>query len=352
MARNFRKKFHGRNQFYQRGRQKLSHSVSIDYRNNDRWDKLFNIFLAFCLPFIGALAVRISTSLLARITVFALLMLISGSIYYYWFYKKSNLRIKKITFGIFAILSLGILASCFIYPIHDGCLQGQLVSDNGKPYDGVIMAIPSETGRCGQGTRTDDDGNFLLAGLEKELFDVYAFEKKKESLRYSKHSMYATDQDAKPITFKYPFKQCKVYKLGTIRFENASSRLDHKRKEKIAQIAQKLKRELPIEDYRLFILGHTSEPGSDKYNLKLGRKRAEVVRSELISYYFNPERLHSVSFGERMLVNFGDAIEDHAANRRVDFLILPYGKKAEEKMAGFGLEYTYALKLPDINPIL
>lgn len=70
---------------------------------------------------------------------------------------------------------------------------------------------------------------------------------------------------------------------------------------------------------RLRIEGHADQRGSTEYNLALGQRRAEAVRSFLANYGIDPERFTTVSFGkERPLVE-GDDEDSFARNRRAEF---------------------------------
>lgn len=88
---------------------------------------------------------------------------------------------------------------------------------------------------------------------------------------------------------------------------------------------QLLRAKLPIlSDSAAFILlleGHADERGSIEYNLALGGRRAESVRSFLMDLGISADRLTTTSFGEeRPLVSRSDA-EAWAQNRRVEFVI-------------------------------
>lgn len=70
---------------------------------------------------------------------------------------------------------------------------------------------------------------------------------------------------------------------------------------------------------RLRIEGHADQRGSTEYNLALGQRRAEAVRTFLANYGIDPERFTTVSFGkERPLVE-GDDEDSLARNRRAEF---------------------------------
>ncbi|SFU74057.1 OmpA family protein, partial [Pustulibacterium marinum] len=70
---------------------------------------------------------------------------------------------------------------------------------------------------------------------------------------------------------------------------------------------------------------HTDIRGSEKYNLELSDKRARSTVQYLISKGIAKERLSSEGFGEsNPLVDCKNKCskEDHAKNRRSDFIIL------------------------------
>lgn len=71
----------------------------------------------------------------------------------------------------------------------------------------------------------------------------------------------------------------------------------------------------------LFVEGHCDERGPEAYNLALGSRRSNSVRSLLISYGASPDRIFTISYGkERPLV-----MEHHedawSKNRRAEFKV-------------------------------
>ncbi len=72
---------------------------------------------------------------------------------------------------------------------------------------------------------------------------------------------------------------------------------------------------------RLRIEGHADERGSTEYNLALGQRRAEAVRTFLAGYGIGADRLSTISYGkERPLVEgTGEAV--WARNRRAEFAV-------------------------------
>jgi peptidoglycan-associated lipoprotein len=72
---------------------------------------------------------------------------------------------------------------------------------------------------------------------------------------------------------------------------------------------------------RLRIEGHADERGSTEYNLALGQRRSESVRTFLAGFGVAPDRLPTISYGkERPLVE-GSGEAAWARNRRAEFVV-------------------------------
>ena len=78
-----------------------------------------------------------------------------------------------------------------------------------------------------------------------------------------------------------------------------------------------------LKDKRLFIVGHTDELGSQRYNFELGAKRAKSMRNYLMSLGLNGADIRTYSAGENLPVvtncKKGD-IKCLAPNRRVEIM--------------------------------
>lgn len=78
--------------------------------------------------------------------------------------------------------------------------------------------------------------------------------------------------------------------------------------------------------YRMEIEGHTDSLGSDDYNLRLSRERAETVRDYLLQSGIRAERIVSTQgLGEVRAVATNDTPEGRQANRRVEIVIADIG---------------------------
>ncbi len=74
---------------------------------------------------------------------------------------------------------------------------------------------------------------------------------------------------------------------------------------------------------RIEVQGHTDSDGEEQANLDLSTARAEVVRQQLIARGIEAERLESKGYGESVPVASNDTKDGKAANRRIEFIILP-----------------------------
>ena len=90
-----------------------------------------------------------------------------------------------------------------------------------------------------------------------------------------------------------------------------------------------------LNDYpsieRVEIQGHTDSRAPDDYNKDLSQRRANAVMKYLVDNGIAAERLIAIGFGEEQMINpNAETEEDHAANRRVQFLIREAADDAPE----------------------
>ena len=110
-------------------------------------------------------------------------------------------------------------------------------------------------------------------------------------------------------------------KLPTIYFAFDKFDINSDMQDKIA-FAAKLGK-TTAEDYSVKLEGNCDEWGSDEYNFALGLKRANAVKSALVSEGVDASRIAMVSYGESNPVCNDKTQECWAKNRRVDFKLLP-----------------------------
>lgn len=75
------------------------------------------------------------------------------------------------------------------------------------------------------------------------------------------------------------------------------------------------------EDKKIVIEGHTDSQGKDDYNQSLSQRRAEAVRSYLVSRGIQPEMIQAVGKGELEPIADNKTAEGRANNRRVEIEI-------------------------------
>jgi peptidoglycan-associated lipoprotein len=68
-------------------------------------------------------------------------------------------------------------------------------------------------------------------------------------------------------------------------------------------------------DVRVLIEGNADERGTREYNLALGARRAEAVRSYLVAAGVAPARIDVISYGKERPIAFGSDESSHAQNR-------------------------------------
>ena len=103
-----------------------------------------------------------------------------------------------------------------------------------------------------------------------------------------------------------------------IEFAFDSAALDEAQKPKLAKLCNVMK----ASDIQLFrIIGHTDASGTDDYNERLSRLRAEEVQRFFVKDCgIDAGRLEAVGVGERFLLEGTDPDSDQ--NRRVEFQAL------------------------------
>lgn len=69
------------------------------------------------------------------------------------------------------------------------------------------------------------------------------------------------------------------------------------------------------------VAGHCDERGSESYNLALGTRRSNYVRTLLAQRGVNPDHIHPVSYGKEQPADMGHSPDAWSKNRRVEFKI-------------------------------
>lgn len=75
-------------------------------------------------------------------------------------------------------------------------------------------------------------------------------------------------------------------------------------------------------EMRITIIGFASQPGTEKYNMALGMRRAEAARAYLVSQGVDASRVQITTLGEGQLAVKGPGEIANAQNRRNQFRLL------------------------------
>ncbi len=76
-------------------------------------------------------------------------------------------------------------------------------------------------------------------------------------------------------------------------------------------------------NYEITILGHTDSIGSNAYNFKLSRRRAENVKAKLLEFGLTEDRIVGIeAMEEEQPIATNETKEGRAQNRRVEFKLV------------------------------
>jgi OOP family OmpA-OmpF porin len=104
--------------------------------------------------------------------------------------------------------------------------------------------------------------------------------------------------------------------VRAVDFEFNQVRLTAPAQQTLDQVASALSQQ---PELRIEIQGYTDSLGPDAYNLKLSQRRADAVKSYLVSKGANGTTLTARGYGKANPVASNDTAENRAMNRRVAF---------------------------------
>jgi OOP family OmpA-OmpF porin len=100
-----------------------------------------------------------------------------------------------------------------------------------------------------------------------------------------------------------------------VHFAFDSYKVDAESRKHIKEFAEFLK-QVPV--YKVTIIGHTDNIGTEAYNMKLSAKRAEAVRKLLIEDGIDPKIIDTKAMGESQPIASNATEEGRAKNRRIE----------------------------------
>lgn len=111
----------------------------------------------------------------------------------------------------------------------------------------------------------------------------------------------------------------KIEGLNTIHFDYDQSTLTSEARRTLAANADWVKAHPKVT---VQIEGHCDARGSVEYNLALGERRAQAVKSYLATLGIDSKRLTIISYGEEKPLDTADTPAAYAKNRRANFVPL------------------------------
>jgi outer membrane protein OmpA-like peptidoglycan-associated protein len=104
-----------------------------------------------------------------------------------------------------------------------------------------------------------------------------------------------------------------------VAFEFDKYTLNDLGKAKARDVAKQL---ASLPSVKVSVEGHADERGSDEYNMKLGKRRAESVIVELEELGIDKGRMSAISWGESRPLSAEKTEAGYAMNRRVEFRVV------------------------------
>ncbi len=149
------------------------------------------------------------------------------------------------------------------------------------------------------------------AKLDEEMRRRKAAEKKAAAALASLEEMAKVKEEARGVV---------ITLSGAVLFASGKHELLPIARSKLDEVAKALTE----QGYKSIVVeGHTDSRGSDQANLVLSERRAEAVRSHLVSRGIDASKISAVGIGESRPVASNSTADGRANNRRVELVVQP-----------------------------
>lgn len=157
-----------------------------------------------------------------------------------------------------------------------------------------------------------EDKAYLSSDRQGGLADIYvteviASEENKQVAIINKDKYQLTETEIQEL-MRMPTSR-------TIFFELGSSKIQQSSEELIQYLANQL---MSKRQYSIELIGHTSEEGTEEYNMELSNERAKETANYFIKYGIDPLRISTEGRGKSMPLFKEGSDEEIAKNRRVE----------------------------------
>lgn len=198
-------------------------------------------------------------------------------------------------------------------------ITGTITNEKGQPLVAEMEVITEYEGRTyREYTTSDEDGLYRISIPKGKDFKVIV---NKEGYLQKVEDVSAPADD-RPIILNLvlqPLEKEKVFIFQNILFDFDKATL---KKESYSIVDEIVVTMLSNPEIQIEISGHTCNIGSDEYNLKLSKARAQAVVNYLISKGVETNRLRYEGFGETKPLNENKTIAERELNRRVEVKVL------------------------------
>lgn len=107
---------------------------------------------------------------------------------------------------------------------------------------------------------------------------------------------------------------------GSVLFSSNQSTLLPAAEMRLNEVGEAL---MTSKERSITIEGHTDSRGTDAANVSLSQRRADAVRSYLVSRGYEPDRIRARGMGRAQPIASNDSAEGRANNRRVEIVLGP-----------------------------
>jgi outer membrane protein OmpA-like peptidoglycan-associated protein len=205
-------------------------------------------------------------------------------------------------------LSLWALSTALVFLVV-GCAPGGGLTKTGSGVligtvvgAGLGAAIGSTTGHAGEGAAIGAVSGALVGGVIG-----YALEKQEQDL---KNMGYETSRNGNRVTAYFP---------NDTLFASGSADLMPGAYSELQRVAGVINSDPSVS---VIVEGHTDSDGTREYNQVLSERRANAVRTALISYGVDPRRITAYGYGEDRPLVPNDTAYNKQRNRRVEITLI------------------------------
>jgi len=205
-------------------------------------------------------------------------------------------------------LSLWAVGTVLVFMVTACTSSGGLTKTGGGALLGAAVgaglgaAIGSTTGHAGEGAAIGAVSGALIGGAIG-----YALEKQEQDL---KNMGYETSRNGNRVTAYFP---------NDTLFATGSAELMPGAYAELQRVAGVINSDPSVS---VIVEGHTDSDGTREYNQVLSERRANAVRTALISYGVDPRRITAYGYGEDRPLVPNDTAYNKQRNRRVEITLI------------------------------